>query len=96
MARKFAAEGARRLHIVDLDAATTILAGALQGACLDVYRGRLGVEAIPDTIDHLLRVLGVGTARRHRLAHAAQDFVPWQPLPIVPVDISEPHERPHP
>lgn len=71
--------------LADLDSAASVLSGALQGACLDIYRGRLPVKAIPDTIDCVLRVLGIDKARRRRLAHTEQDFVPWRALPLDPL-----------
>lgn len=84
--------------VADLDSATSVLSGAAQGACLDIHRGRLTIDAIPGTIDCLLRVLGIDNARRRRLAHAEQDFVPWRPLPLDPLESSdtESDERPQP
>lgn len=72
----------------DVDAATAVLAGALQGACLDMHRGRLAVEAISATIACTLRALGIEEATVRRLADEQQDFVPWRPLPLIPTDIA--------
>lgn len=66
----------------DFQVICTVYAGAILGACLDLYRGRLTVDAIPAVIEHLLRVLGVSTSKARRLVSAPQEFVQWRALPL--------------
>lgn len=68
----------------DLDVAASIHMGAMIGACLDVHRGRLPVEAAPEVVSRLLRDLGVSARRSARLVAVPQEFEPWRPLPLVP------------
>jgi len=68
-------------------AAASVHMGAMIGASLDVYRGRLCLGDAPDVVDRLLRDLGVDTRRAARLAHAPQQFEPWRPLPLVPKEL---------
>jgi AcrR family transcriptional regulator len=73
--------------VTDVDAAATVCAGAVQGACLDLYRGRLEARSIPDVTDCVLRVLGVEAEYARRLVQAKQEFVPWRPLPLPTNDV---------
>ncbi|MCB1266199.1 MAG: TetR/AcrR family transcriptional regulator [Mycobacterium sp.] len=66
----------------NLQAAASIHIGAMVGASLDVYRGRLSVDDGPEVIARLLRDLGVEPSRSERLAHRPQEFEPWAPLPL--------------
>jgi len=66
----------------NLQAAASIHIGAMVGASLDVYRGRLSVDDGPEVIARLLRDLGVKQARAERLARRPQEFEPWAALPL--------------
>ena len=70
----------------DFQVAATVHAGTMLGACLDLYRGRLSVAAIPEIVEYLLRALGVSKARAQRLVKAPQQFVGWRPLPLSPTE----------
>lgn len=69
--------------VADFQVACTVYAGVMLGACLDIHRGRLPVSAVPDVVEYLLQVLGVGQARARRLVGAPMKFVPWRPLPLT-------------
>lgn len=71
------------LSVGDMQVACSIHIGAIVGCCLDVYRGRLSVDAAPEVIARLLRDLGVDKRKAVRLAGRAQEFEPWSPLPLV-------------
>ena len=68
--------------VTDFQVVCTIYAGVILGACLDIYRGRLTVDAIPEIVAHLLRLLGIAEAGARRLACAPMEFMPWRPLPL--------------
>lgn len=68
----------------NLNAAASIHIGAMVGASLDVYRGRLSVDDGPEVVARLLRDLGVEKSRAERLARTPQEFEPWSPLPLLP------------
>lgn len=68
----------------DLEVACSIHIGAMVGASLDVYRGRLPLDAGPEVVARLLRDLGVSKRRSTRLAGAPQEFEQWRALPLVP------------
>lgn len=70
------------LTVPDLQVAETVYAGTIMGACLDIHRGRLPVDAAPGVIGHLLAILGVSARRTARLVAARGDFVEWRPLPL--------------
>ena len=68
--------------VADVAVASTVYTGTMFGACLDLHRGLLSADAIPEVTGHLLRTLGVtpGTATRHM--RAPQEFVQWAPIPL--------------
>jgi AcrR family transcriptional regulator len=72
--------------VADFQVACTIYAGVILGACLDIHRGRLTVDAIPQIVAHLLGLLGVAKATARRLASAPMEFVQWRPLPLSAVE----------
>ena len=72
--------------VADFQVVGTVYAGAVLGACLDLYRGRLPVGAVPEVVEHLLRVLGVGKATAQRLAYAPREFMDWRPLPLSAIE----------
>ncbi len=72
--------------VTDFDVVCTIYAGVILGSCLDIYRGRLSVDAVPDVVGHLLGVLGVRAREVRRLVSAPQEFVPWGPLPLSAIE----------
>lgn len=80
--------GVKRGDLVmsDLPVAESVYAGTIMGACLDIYRGRLPVDAVPRVIVHLLAILGVSANRARRLAAAPQEFIPWRPLPLSSIE----------
>lgn len=71
----------------DFEVASTVSAGIIMGASLDIHRGRLPVEAVPAVVEYLLGLLGVDATEARRLAAAPQDFVQWRPLPLVAGEI---------
>lgn len=73
----------------DLGVACSIHIGGMIGASLDVHRGRLPLDAGPEVVARLLRDLGVSKRRAVRLAGAQQEFEPWRPLPLVPLEEEE-------
>lgn len=72
--------------VADFEVVCTVCAGVLLGACLDLYRGRLPVDAAPAITGHLLGLLGVSSRTARRLISAPQEFLPWRPLPLTPLD----------
>lgn len=73
--------------VTDFQVVSTVYAGVIMGASLDIHRGRLPVEAVPTVVEHLLGLLGVDATEARRLAAAPQEFVHWRPLPLVPGEI---------
>lgn len=67
----------------DVEAAASMHIGAMIGASLDVYRGRLPIHVARDVVARLLCDVGVSKRRAERLAGAPQEFEPWRPLPLV-------------
>lgn len=67
----------------DGDVAYSIHVGAMLGACLDIYRGRLAVEKAPVLAGRLLHDLGVNARKIARLVSGPQQFEPWRPLPLI-------------
>lgn len=72
--------------VADFEVLCTVCAGVILGASLDLYRGRLPVDAVPAITGHLLGLLGVSRRTAQRLIDAPQEFVPWQPLPLSPAE----------
>lgn len=68
--------------VVDVDLATSIVAGAITGLALDLHRGALAFDQIDPATAHLLEYLGLDAAEAERLAHAAVDFPPPPELPM--------------
>jgi AcrR family transcriptional regulator len=76
-------------HAGDLQVAASVHIGAMIGASLDLHRGRLPIEAAPEIVGRLLRDLGVSKRKSARLSEAPQEFEPWRPLPMVPLEQEE-------
>ncbi|WP_163699538.1 TetR family transcriptional regulator [Mycolicibacterium sarraceniae] len=76
----------REFRVTDLAATCCIFAGAVMGAGLDLFRGRLTPDAIPLVIAELLRLLNVNARKAQRLANVAHEFVPWRALPLSDID----------
>ena len=72
--------------VADFDVASTVYTGTMIGACLDLHRGRLLTDSVPDVVGSLLRALGVNTRKAHRHATAPQEFIPWAPLPLSAIE----------
>jgi AcrR family transcriptional regulator len=72
--------------VPDFDIASSVYTGTMLGACLDLHRGRLAADAIPDVVGYLLRALGVNTRKAQRLVSAPQEFVQWAPLPLSVIE----------
>jgi hypothetical protein len=72
--------------VPDFDIASSVYTGTMLGACLDLHRGRLAADAIPDVVGYLLRALGVNTRKAQRLVSAPQEFVQWAPLPLSAIE----------
>lgn len=73
--------------VADFDVVSTVYAGIIMGASLDIHRGRLRVDAVPTVVEYLLGLLGVDATEARRLAAAPQEFVQWRPLPLAPGEI---------
>ncbi len=67
----------------DLQVASTIYVGTAVGASMDLYQGRLELDAIPAIVAYLLRLFGVNARKAERLAAAPQEFAPWRPFPLT-------------
>ncbi len=72
--------------VSDFEVVCTIYAGVILGSCLDIHRGRLPVDAVPEVVAYLLGVLGVSTRKAQRLVNAPQGFVGWAPLPLSAIE----------
>lgn len=72
--------------VSDFQVVCTVYAGIILGASLDLYRGRLTADAIPNVVEHLLCVLGVGKPEARRLVSAPQEFVQWRRLPLSTIE----------
>ncbi|MCE9517051.1 MAG: TetR/AcrR family transcriptional regulator [Mycobacterium sp.] len=72
--------------VADFGIASTVYTGTMLGACLDLYRGRLPADAVPEVAGHLLRTLGVRPRTARRLISAPQEFVQWAPLPLSVIE----------
>ena len=70
----------------DFDIASTIYTGTMLGTCLDLHRGQLAADAVPEIVGHLLRTLGVSARKAERLISAPQEFVQWAPIPLHAVE----------
>ena len=72
--------------VADFDVVCTIYAAVILGSCLDIYRGRLSVDSVPDVVASLLGLLGVHSRKVQRLVGAPQEFVEWAPLPLSAIE----------
>jgi AcrR family transcriptional regulator len=72
--------------VPDFDIASSVYTGTMLGACLDLHRGRLAADAIPDVVGYLLRALGVNTRKAQRFVSAPQEFVQWASLPLSVIE----------
>jgi len=72
--------------VSDFDIASTVYTGTMLGTCLDLHRGQLSADALPDIVGHLLRVLGVSARKAQRLVAAPQEFVQWAPFPLSAIE----------
>ena len=72
--------------VSNFDVASTVYTGTMLGTCLDLHRGQLSADAIPDILGHLLRALGVSARKAQRLVAAPQEFIQWAPIPLHAVE----------
>jgi len=72
----------KEFRVDDVDAVCSLFAGAVIGACMDMYRGRTTLESVPKTIDQLLRLLNINADRAKELLDAPQKYVQWRALPL--------------
>ncbi len=72
--------------VSNFDVASTVYTGTMLGTCLDLHRGQLSADAIPDILGHLLRALGVSARKAQRLVAAPQEFVQWAPFPLSAIE----------
>jgi len=68
--------------VSDVDTVCSLFAGAVIGACMDMYRGRANLDSVPKIMEQLLRLLNVGADKTKRLIEAPQKFVEWRALPL--------------
>ena len=73
------------ITVTDLPVTESLYSGTMLGACIDIYRGRLDVAAVPVVAAQLLRVIGVGGRRVERLANAPQKFIQCRALPLTTI-----------
>jgi len=73
-------------RVDDVDTVCSLFAGAVIGACMDMYRGRTALDSVPKILDQLLRLLNVDEDRAKQLVIAPQVFVPWRTLPLSEID----------
>ena len=73
-------------EVADFEVASSIYAGVILGSSLDIYRGRLSVEAVPGVVAYLLRMLGVAGAKALGLVGSPQELMPWQTLPLSTIE----------
>jgi AcrR family transcriptional regulator len=73
--------------VPDFQVVSTVYAGVIMGASLDIHRGRLPVGSVPTVVEYLLGLLGVDATEAQRLVAAPQEFVQWRPLPLSPEEI---------
>ena len=72
--------------VSNFDLASTVYTGTMLGACLDLHRGQLPADAVPDVVGHLLRTLGVSPGTAQRIIRAPQEFVQWAPIPLSSIE----------
>ena len=72
--------------VSNFDVASTVYTGTMLGTCLDLHRGQLSADAIPDILGHLLRALGVSARKAQRLVAAPQEFIQWAPFPLSAIE----------
>lgn len=72
---------AGRFHVGSRDVVALLLPAAFIAAITAVVEGRFGEREIDDSIEHVLRMLGLDRAEAHRIAH-----LPLPPLPADPAD----------
>lgn len=72
--------------VADFAVASTVYTGTMIGACLDLHRGLLTADAVPDVVGHLLRTLGVSPGTAQRIISAPQEFVQWAPIPLSAIE----------
>ena len=73
---------AGQLKCPDPDIAASLYVGAMLIAAIDIYRGRMSLDSVPEVTRVVLGLLGVPPSRAARLADAPQEFVDWRPLPL--------------
>jgi len=73
-------------QVSDVDTVCSLFAGAVIGACMDMYRGRTTLDSVPKIVEQLLRLLNVNADRTKQLIDAPQKFVPWRTLPLSEID----------
>ena len=72
--------------VTNFDVASTVYTGTMIGACLDLYRGQLSADAVPEIVGHLLRTLGVNARKAQRAVSEPQEFVQWAPFPLSAIE----------
>lgn len=72
-------------RVADIDTVCSLFAGAVIGACMDMYRGRTTLASIPSILEHLLRLLNVDGEKVKQLIDTPQKFVQWRALPLCEI-----------
>lgn len=75
-------------HVPDVDTVCSLFAGAVIGACMDMYRGRTTLDSVPRIMEQLLRLLNIDADRIAQLIATPQRFVEWRTLPLSEVDLA--------
>jgi AcrR family transcriptional regulator len=73
-------------HVDDVDTVCSLFAGAVIGACMDMYRGRATLDSVPKILGQLLRLLNINADRVNQLIISPQKFVEWRPLPLSEIE----------
>lgn len=72
--------------VADFDIASTVYTGTMLGACLDLHRGQLPANAVPEVAGCLLRTLGVSARKAQRLVTAPQEFIQCAQFPLSAIE----------
>lgn len=73
-------------QVDDVETVCSLFAGAVIGACMDMYRGRTTLDSVPKILEQLLRLLNVNADKAKDLIDTPQKFVDWRTLPLSEID----------
>lgn len=73
-------------QVDDVDTICSLFAGAVIGACMDMYRGRTTLDSVPKLLEQLLKLLNINADKIKQLIDTPQQFTEWRPLPLSEID----------